>query len=87
MADGAEIMPTYRLIHPETGDVEDHIVKFVEYEALKSQGYVQCFESGTGGIISGRDHSGQAGSYGSSDGWKDVLRRIKANNFGSTIDI
>jgi hypothetical protein len=80
-------MPTYRLIHPETGDVEDHIVKFSEYEALKSQGYVQSFVSGAGGVISGRDHSGQGGGHGSSDGWKDVLRRIKANNHGSVIDI
>ena len=80
-------MPTYRLIHPETGEVEDHLVKFAEYEALKSQGYVQVYESGAGGIISGRDHSGQGGGHGTSSGWKDVLRRIKANSPGSNIDI
>jgi hypothetical protein len=38
-------------------------------------------------IISSRDHSGQGGGHGTSDGWKDVLRRIKANNPKSTIDV
>ena len=38
-------------------------------------------------IISGRDTSGQGGGHGTSDGWKDVLRRIKANNPKSVIDV
>tara|TARA_B100001750_G_scaffold232078_1_gene230845 strand:- start:1356 stop:1598 length:243 start_codon:yes stop_codon:yes gene_type:complete len=80
-------MPTYRLIHPETGEVEDYLVRVSEYQAMKEQGFVQVLASGSGGIISGRDHSGHGGGHGTSDGWKDVLRRIKSNNPGSTIDV
>ena len=78
-------MPTYRLIHPETGDVEDHLITIADYEVLKLEGYVQVF--GSGGIISQRDNSFQSGTHGTDEGWKDTLRRIKANNFGSSIDI
>ena len=36
-------------------------------------------------IISGRDHSGQAGGGGTSDAWKDVLRRGEGSQPNSTI--
>lgn len=79
-------MPKYRLCHPETKKVETHWCSIADYEALKEEGYIQVYESGSN-IISGRDHSGQGGGHGTSDGWKDVLRRIKSNNPKSTIDV
>ena len=78
-------MPTYRLIHPETGEVKDHLCSIADYLVLKQEGYVQMFEASK--IISGRDHSGNAGGHGTSDAWKDRLRTIRDNNPGSTIDV
>lgn len=78
-------MPTYRLINPNTGEVEDHLISMADYEVMKQDGYVQVFEPSK--IISGRDLSGQGGSHGTSDAWKDRLREIKKNNPGSDLDI
>ena len=78
-------MPTYRLIHPETGDVEDHLITIADYYVLKQEGYVQVFEPSK--IISGTQISGQGGGNKTSDSWKDTLRKIRDGNPGSTIDV
>lgn len=80
-------MPIYRMINPDTSEVESHTVTIADMEAMKTQGFIPVFESGSGGIISGRDHAGMGGGHGTSDGWKDVLRHIKHNVAGSDIDI
>ena len=80
-----KIMPTYRLINPDSGEVEEHLISIADYEVLKLDGYVQVFEPSK--IISGREMSGQGGSFGTSDAWKDKLREIKRKNPGSDIDI
>ena len=80
-----KIMPTYRLINPDSGEVEEHLISIADMEVLKQDGYVQVFEPSK--IISGRDHSGVGGGHGTSDAWKDRLREIKKNNPGSDLDI
>ena len=65
-------MPSYRMINPDTAEVETHMVTIADMQALKTQGFIHVFESGAGGIISGRDHAGMGGGHGTSEGWKDV---------------
>ena len=77
----------YRMINPETGDAEDITCSVADMEVLKLEGWVMLFTPNPNSIISGRDHSGSGGGHGTSDGWKDVLRRIKKNNPLSDIDV
>ena len=77
----------YRMVNPKTGEPEDITATVADMLTLKAEGWVMVFTPNKNSIISGREMSGQSGSYGSDEGWKDTLRRIKANNFGSTIDI
>ena len=77
----------YRMVNPETGNAEDISCTVADMEVLKQEGWVMVFTPNPNSIISGRDHSGKGGGHGTSDGWKDVLRRIKANNPKSTIDV
>ena len=77
----------YRMINPKTGEPEDITATVEDMLTLKAEGWVMVFTPNKNIIISGREMSGQAGSHGSDEGWKDTLRRIKANNPGSTIDI
>ena len=75
------------MVNPETGKAEDISCTVSDMEVLKQEGWGMVFTPNPNSIISGRDHSGHGGGHGTSDGWKDVLRRIKANNPGSTIDV
>ena len=77
----------YRMVNPETGNAEDISCTVSDMEVLKQEGWVMVFTPNPNSIISGREHRGHGGGHGTSDGWKDVLRRIKANNPGSTIDV
>jgi hypothetical protein len=77
----------YRMINPETAKAEDVSCTVADMETLKQEGWIVMFTPNRNSIISSRDHSGQGGGHGTSDGWKDVLRRIKANNPKSTIDV
>jgi hypothetical protein len=77
----------YRMINPETGNAEDISCTVADMIVLKQEGWLMIFTPNPNAIISGRDHSGQGGGQGTSDGWKDVLRRIKANNPQSIIDV
>ena len=77
----------YRMVNPETGDAEDITCSVADMEVLKLEGWVMLFTPNPNSIISGRDHSGAGGGHGTSDGWKDVLRRIKKNNPLSDIDV
>ena len=77
----------YRMINPATQEAEDITCTIADMEVMKQEGWLMVFTAGGGRIIAGRDTAGQGGGHKSSDGWKDVLRRIKANNYGSTIDI
>jgi len=75
------------MINPDTGQAEDITCSIADMEVLKQEGWVHVLVSNPNVIISGRDHSGQSGGHGTDQGWKDVLRRIKANNPKSNIDI
>ena len=79
-------MPQYRM--KDTDGVEHDIsCTIAEMERLKGEGWTTVFVPNPNSIISGRDTSGHGGGHGTSDGCKDVLRRIKANNYGPTIDV
>ena len=73
------------MINPQTGEAEDLTCSVADMEVLKQQGWVHTLYLSK--IVSGRDTSGAGGGHGTSDAWKDTLRRIKANNPGSDIDI
>ena len=77
----------YRMINPVTGEAEDITATVDDMLTLKAEGWVMVFTPNPNSIISGRDHSGQAGGAGTSDAWKDVLRRVRDNNPNSTIDV
>ena len=77
----------YRMINPETGEAEDITATVADMLTLKAEGWVMVFTPNPNSIIAGRDTSGQGGGHKSSQGWKDVLGRIKDNNPGSTIDV
>ena len=78
-------MPTYSLINPKTEEIEEFLITIAEMEALKEEGWIPVL--GAPKIISGLQYSGQAGSHGTDEGWKDRLRQIRDNNPGSTIDV
>jgi|TARA_B100001964_G_scaffold189191_1_gene210770 hypothetical protein len=80
-----DIMPTYRMINPETSIVEDIRCSIADMEVLKLDGWVMVYTPSK--IISGVSTSGQGGGNKTSDEWKDTLRQIKRNNPGSNIDI
>ena len=77
----------YRMVNPETGQAEDISCSVADMEVLKQEGWVMVFTPNKNAIISGREHSGQGGSHGTDEGWKDNLRRIRDLNPGSTIDV
>ena len=77
----------YRMINPKTGEAEDVTATVADMLTLKAEGWVMVFVPNKNSIIAGRDTSGQGGGHKSSQGWKDVLGRIKDNNAGSTIDV
>ena len=77
----------YRMINPETGEPEDITATIADMLTLKAEGWVMVFTPNPNSIISGRESSGQGGGRGTDEGWKDTLRRIKANNPGSVIDV
>ena len=77
----------YLMVNPETGEAEDITCTVADMEVLKQEGWVMVFTPNPNSIIAGRDTSGQGGGHGTDDGWKDTLRRIKANNPGSVIDV
>ncbi len=77
----------YRMINPATGEAEDVSCSIADMEVLKQEGWVMVFTPNPNAIISGRERSGQGGSHGTDEGWKDNLRRIRDLNPGSTIDV
>ena len=77
----------YRMINPDTGEPEDVTATVADMLTLKAEGWVMVFTPNKNSIIAGRDTSGQGGGHKSSQGWKDVLGRIKDSNPGSTIDV
>ena len=75
------------MVNPKTGEAEDVTATVADMLTLKAEGWVMIFTPNKNSIIAGRDTSGQGGGHKSSQGWKDVLGRIKDNNAGSTIDV
>ena len=73
----------YRMINPVTGEAEDITATVDDMLTLKAEGWVMVFTPNPNSIISGKDHSGHGGGHGTSDAWKDVLRRVRDNNPGS----
>ena len=78
-------MPIYSMINPDTGKQEDVLCSIADMEVLKQEGWISILSAPK--VISGRQRSGNAGSHGTDEGWKDTLRRIRDNNPGSTIDV
>ena len=78
-------MPIYSMINPDTGKQEDVLCSIADMEVLKQEGWISILTAPK--IISGLQYSGNAGSHGTDEGWKDTLRRIRDNNPGSTIDV
>ena len=60
------------MVSPETGEAEDITCSVDDMLVLKQEGWTMVFTPNPNSIISGRDHSGQAGGAGTSDAWKDV---------------
>ena len=65
------------------GVEHEFMCSIAEMEEKKEQGWVMVFKPARNNIIG---HTGDIISH-TPDSWKDQLRRIKANNPGSTIDI
>lgn len=79
-------MPLYTMKNP-FGEEQEVNCSIAEMERLKENGWSVVFTPNPNQIISGTDWSGQGGGRHTSNEWKDTLRRIKANNPGSNIDI
>ena len=75
-------MPSYSMKDPD-GVEHDFICSIAEMQEKKEQGWVMVFKPTKNNFIG---HTGDVISH-TSDSWKDTLKRIKANNPGSTIDI
>ena len=66
------------------GSRRHHVQQWQIWDA-KGRGLGMIFTPNPNSIISGRESSGQGGGHRElMRGWKDTLRRIKANNPGST---
>ena len=74
-------MPSYTMKDPD-GVEHDILCTIAEMEEKKEQGWVMVFKPTKNNFIG---HTGDVISH-TPDSWKDQLRRIKANNPGSTID-
>ena len=75
-------MPSYSMKDPD-GVEHDFICSIAEMQEKKEQGWVMIFKSAKYNLIG---HTGDVISH-TSESWKDTLKRIKANNPGSTIEI
>ena len=74
-------MPTYLMKDPE-GVEHEFICSIAEMEAKKEEGWRTVYHPPKNNLIG---HTGDIISH-TDQGWRDTLRRIKANSPGSDID-
>ena len=75
-------MPTYTMKDPD-GVEHDMICTIAEMEEKKEQGWRNIFQPPKNNLIG---HTGDVISH-TSDGWKEVLQKIKSKSPGSDIEI
>ena len=75
-------MPSYTMKHSE-GVEHDMICTIAEMEEKKEQGWRNIFQPPKNNLIG---HTGDVISH-TSDGWKEVLQKIKSKSPGSDIEI
>ena len=76
------VMPSYTMKNPE-GIEHDMICTIADMEQKKEEGWTMVFSPPKNNLIG---HTGDVISH-TSDGWKDVLRKIKSKSPGSDIEI
>jgi len=75
-------MPSYTMKDPD-GVEHDFLCTIVEMEEKKEQGWRVVFSPPKNNLIG---HTGDVISH-TSDGWKEVLQKIKSKSPGSDIEI
>ena len=75
-------MPSYTMKDPE-GVEHDILCSIAEMEEKKEQGWRMVFHPPKNNLIG---HTGDIISH-TSDGWKEVLQKIKSKSPGSNIEI
>ena len=68
---------------PDHGVEHDILCSIAEMEEKKEQGWVMVFKPPKNNLIG---HTGDVISH-TSDGWKEVLQKVKDKSPGSTIEI
>ena len=76
-------MPSYTMKDPDHGVEHDIMCSIAEMEEKKNQGWVMVFKPPKNNLIG---HTGDIISH-TSDGWKEVLQKVKDNSPGSNIEI
>ena len=75
-------MPSYTMKDPD-GVEHDLLCTIVEMEEKKEEGWIMVFHPPKNNLIG---HTGDVISH-TSDGWREVLQKIKTKNPGSDIEI
>ena len=75
-------MPSYTMKNPE-GIEHDMICTIADMEKKKEEGWTMVFSPPKNNLIG---HTGDVISH-TSDGWKEVLQKIKSKSPGSDIEI
>ena len=76
------VMPSYTMKDPE-GVEHDMICTIADMEQKKEEGWTMVFHPPKNNLIG---HTGDVISH-TSDGWKEVLQKIKSKSPGSNIEI
>ena len=76
------VMPSYTMKDPE-GVEHDMICTIADMEQKKEEGWTMVFSPPKNNLIG---HTGDIISH-TSDGWKEVLQKIKSKSPGSDIEI
>jgi len=76
------VMPSYTMKDPE-GVEHDMICTIADMEQKKEEGWTMVFSPPKNNLIG---HTGDVISH-TSDGWKEVLQKIKSKSPGSDIEI
>ena len=75
-------MPSYSMKDPD-GVEHDILCTIAEMEEKKEEGWIMVFHPPKNNLIG---HTGDVISH-TSDGWREVLQKIKSKSPGSTIEI
>ena len=75
-------MPSYTMKDPD-GVEQDFICSIADMEKKKEEGWTMVFSPPKNNLIG---HTGDVISH-TSDGWKEVLQKIKSKSPGSDIEI